>query len=66
MLRPIEANIPLRPFDPVSVPSDIDCREPANVHGTNPADKGVVLDTLWVVSPANRAEQSSPRLEIQK
>ena len=61
----VEASIPVGPFHPVSIPSNIDCREPAHVHGTNPADKGVVRDTLWVVSPAIRAEQSSPCLEIQ-
>src|SRR4030081_863865 len=38
----------------------------ARTRSWDEADKGVVLDTLWVVSPANRAEQSSPRLEIQK
>jgi hypothetical protein len=31
----------MRPFDPVSVPFNIDCREPAYVHGTKPAIKAL-------------------------
>src|SRR3979411_485895 len=66
MLYAVEASIPVGPFHPVSIPSNIDCRDPAYVHGTHPAKKSVGFDTLRAVPPADRAEQSFPRLEVRK
>jgi len=65
MLHAVEANIPLRPFHPASIPTNVHRCEPAYIQGARPAEKGVGFDTFRAVPPANPAEQSSPRLEIQ-
>src|SRR5260370_38363884 len=66
MLHAVEASIPVCPFEPTSIPAYIDCCEPAYIQLARPAKKGVAFDALRTVSPANRAERSSPPLEIQE
>jgi hypothetical protein len=65
VIRAIEAYIPVRPLDSVSIATDIQCREPADAHWAQPTGKGVGFDTFRVVAPAHRADEISPRLVVQ-
>src|SRR3984893_9881670 len=65
MIHTIDAGIPLRPLNPVSVATKIYSHEPHNSSGAHSTGKGFGLDSLWGVPPPLRAERISPRLEIQ-
>ena len=65
MVRTIEANIAMRPLDSMSIGTNLGRSEPADAKGAHTAGKGVGFDTFRVEPPANRADQFSPRLEIQ-
>jgi hypothetical protein len=65
VVRAIEANIPVRPLDPMSIATHIQCREPADAHWAYPTGEGVGFDTFRVVPPTHRAEPISPRLVAQ-
>ena len=51
MLHTVEADIPMRPLDPVSVATNIQCREPAYIYGAHPTGKGVGLGTFGLYRP---------------
>jgi hypothetical protein len=64
MIHTIEAGIPVRPLNSMSVATKIYCHEPANASGARSTRKGFGFDSLWGVPPPVRAERISPPLEI--
>src|SRR4030088_3286327 len=50
---------------PLSLATDIQCRDPADARGAHPPGKGVGFDTFRVVPPTHRAEHLSPRVVVQ-
>src|SRR6185437_10944833 len=56
VVHDVEASVPVGPFNPVSIATNIQGREPADTHRVHPTCKGVRFNTFRIVPPTHRAE----------